>query len=338
MADKEVVSGEIVERSIDSLSVRDNSTLVALERATIDQQIATAKAYPRSVERFKQDVLSMATLDRETAESMTYQLPRDGKLIEGPSIRLAEIAGTCWGNVRYNAEVIEVGDEFLTAQGRCHDLERNVDIALRVRRRIVNKWGKRFGVDMIATTGQAACSIALRNAIFRVIPFAFLKPVIEKAKHVAAGDEKTLAARRDAAMLWFKERDIKPEWVFALLSTDERKVKGKDDVTLEHIGQLLGIRNAVKDGEAKILDFFEPFITSDHETKKGKKGKKAVTLDDLTGASKSQPAESPSQPAASPEPEPEPETTDAKEDAKEQQPSPAEDDPAVQKAKGLFGD
>ena len=276
----DTVEAKIVEGDKDeALAVRDNATMVAMERAVIDQQIATAKAYPRSVEQFKQDCLSMATLDQETAESMFYQLPRDGKLIEGPSVRLAEIAGTCWGNVRYTAEVVEVGDEFLTAQGRCHDLQRNVDIALRVRRRIVNKWGKRLNADMIGTTGQAACSVALRNAIFKVIPMAFIKPVLVEAKRVAAGDEKTLAGRLDAALLWFKNRSVKPEWVFALLSTDEHPVKGKGDVTLQHIAQMNGIRNAIKEGEASVADFFDPFMVPEGETKKG-----PVSVESLKGS------------------------------------------------------
>jgi len=272
----EVVVAQVV--GDDALAVRDNATLIAMERAVIDQQIATAKAYPRSIEQFKQDCLSMATLDQETAESMFYQLPRDGKLIEGPSVRLAEIAGTCWGNVRYTAEVVEVGDEFLTAQGRCHDLQRNVDIALRVRRRIVTKFGKRFGADMIGTTGQAACAVALRNAIFKVVPMAFIKPVMAAAKRVAAGDEKTLAGRRDAALLWFKGLNVKPEWVFSVLSTEDHPVTGKGDVALTHIAQMNGIRNAIKEGEATVADFFDQFMAP------GQQKKGPVSVASLKGA------------------------------------------------------
>lgn len=292
--EKKVVDAEPVDDT-SAIAPRDNATLVAIERAVIDQQIATAKAYPRSIDTFKQDVLSMATLDQETAESMYFQLPRDGKLIEGPSIRLAEIAGSCWGNVRYGAEVVEIGDDYLVAQGRCHDLQRNVDIALRVRRRIVNRFGKRYNSDMINTTGLAACAIALRNAIFKVVPMAYVKPVLEHAKRVAAGDEKTLGARRDAALLWFKEKGVKPEHVFALLG-----VKGKDDITLPHIAQLAGVRTAIKDGEATIADFFEPY------TNPAASGG-AVSVESLKGAGvkvEAAKAETKDEPKASPSPAP----------------------------------
>ena len=46
----------------------------AIERANIDIQIATAKKYPRSLARVKNDILSTATLDEETAESCFYVL------------------------------------------------------------------------------------------------------------------------------------------------------------------------------------------------------------------------------------------------------------------------
>lgn len=55
----------------------------------------------------------------------------------------------------------------MTAQGVFHDLERNVAITYEVRRRIVDKNGRRYKPDMIGVTANAACSIALRNAILR---------------------------------------------------------------------------------------------------------------------------------------------------------------------------
>jgi hypothetical protein len=243
----EVVEAVVVRE----IAARDNTTLVALERAQIDHQVATAKAYPRSLQEFKETALAMATLDVETAESMTYAIPRDGKVVEGPSVRLAEIAGSCWGNTRYGARVIEVGDEFLTARGMCIDLQRNVAIEIDIRRSIVGKRG-RFNSSMIQTVGQAACAIALRNAIFKVVPMAFIKPIMEQAKKVAAGDVKSLNQRRDAALLWFKEKGVKAEQVLGLLG-----VHGKDDVTLSHIAQMSAIRTAIKDGEGTLEDFFK---------------------------------------------------------------------------------
>jgi len=83
------------------LEVLAPSAIMAMEKAQIDMQIATAHQYPRSLEQFKRRALAMATLDPETAESCVYVRPvgkeqnAQGKWVdkyaEGPSIRLAEI-------------------------------------------------------------------------------------------------------------------------------------------------------------------------------------------------------------------------------------------------------
>lgn len=271
---KEIVDAEVVKEEDKALVKSDASTLLALQKAEIDQAIATAKAYPRNLTQFKSDLESMATLDQETAEAMWYTLPRDGKAIEGPSIRLAEIAGSCWGNVRYGTSVVEVGDDYLVARGYCYDLQRNVGIESNIRLPIVNKHGKRYSSDMISVTGRRACAIALRNAIFKVVPAAYIKPVMDKCKQVAGGDIKTLSARRDAALLWFKDKGYKPETVFHLL-----EVKGADDITLEHIAKLQGIRNAVKDGEATLEAFFQ----ADHTSKPSSLENLTETVNEETG-------------------------------------------------------
>jgi len=254
----EKVEGEVVKDATDAtaIAVRDNATLVALERAQIDMQITTARAYPRSIEAFKQTLEMEALIDEETAASMYYSVPRDGKVIQGESVRLAEIAGSAWEHTRYGSRVIEVGDEFLTARGMCWDLQRNVAIEIDVKRRIVNRHGKRFSVDMIQTTGMAACSIALRNAIFKVVPRAHIKPVLKRAMAVAAGDVKTLDVKRTAALEYFeKKHGVKPSQVYALL-----EIEGKADITTQHIVALLGIRTALNDKEATLAEFFPPQI------------------------------------------------------------------------------
>jgi len=63
------------------LIIDDQETLRAMAKAEIDQQIATAKQYPRSMTQFHNDAITLATLDQETAAAMMYALPRGGKKI-----------------------------------------------------------------------------------------------------------------------------------------------------------------------------------------------------------------------------------------------------------------
>jgi hypothetical protein len=220
-------------------------------RGEIDTQITTAKKFPRSITTFKKRAMELATLDEETAQSCFYALPRDGKSIEGPSARLAEIVAGSWGNLRSQANIVDEDDKFITARGVCWDLENNVAISVEVRRRITGKNGRRYNDDMIGTTANAACSIALRNAVFKVVPMAIIKPIYEAAKRVAIGDATTLAARRDKALKHFAAMGVRQEQIFAKLGR-----AGVEEITLDDLATLLGLSTAIKDGDTSIDEAF----------------------------------------------------------------------------------
>lgn len=218
-----------------------------LTKAEIDIQIATAKQYPRSIKEFRRQAMEMATLDEDTASSMFYALPRGGKTLEGPSVRLAEVVGSAWGNIRYGSRVIEVGDKFITAQGVCFDLEKNVQAAVEVRRRITGRDGRRFNEDMITVTGNAAMSIALRNAVFKVVPFTYVKSVYEQAKLVAVGEGLPMGKRRERAFEFFKKLGATEAQILGLLGRP-----GLDDVNTDDLVTLTGLRTAIKDGDTSL--------------------------------------------------------------------------------------
>src|SRR3990167_5162923 len=142
---------------VDSIVRADEGkALESIVHAETDIQVSTAKRYPRSIDRSLKLAEAMATLDEETAESCMYALPRGGKTIEGPSVRLAEIMATTWGNLRVVGRVTAQSDTFLTAYGMAWDLESNLAEAVEVRRRITDKHGAKFNEDMISVTAQAA--------------------------------------------------------------------------------------------------------------------------------------------------------------------------------------
>lgn len=231
------------------------SALESMERASIDMQVTTARKYPRLLSAVKAKMLSFATLDVETASGCFFTLPArtggDGKAIQGPSIRMAEIALSTYQNLRAGARVISDDGKVITAQGVCHDLENNVSISVEVKRRVTNKKGQRYSDDMVVMTGNAACAIALRNATFRVVPLALVKPVYEQAKRVAIGDAKTLATRRADALAHFSKMGVDKEKVFRTLG-----VKAAEDIGLEELETLIGYATAIKDEDTTIDEVF----------------------------------------------------------------------------------
>lgn len=229
----------------------------ALERANVDSQVATAKRYPRSLKRSIDNSIVMATMDAETAQSCGYALPRGGKPITGPSVHLAKIIVSNWGNMRTEARVVQVTDKQVISRGTAWDLETNVASAFEVRRSIVDKRGNRFSDDMITVTGNAANSIAYRNAVFAVIPKAVTDKVYKAAQEYLTGDlsdAAKLLKRRTDAINYFKD-----EWGI----TEEEVVKlcGKQTVNqikADEIALLLGMVQSLRDGDTTVEELMKP--------------------------------------------------------------------------------
>lgn len=236
-----------------SMVVPEAGVLAAISRAELDQQITTARAYPRSVTAFRKEALAMATLTPEVAESCLYAVPRAGGTIDGPSVRLAEIVASAWGHSHSGARVVDIGAEFITAQGVFYDLQRNVRVTMEVQRRITDKRGRRYSADVIQSTGNAACSIAMRNAIFRGIPQAFWNDIYMAARKAAIGEGETLAKKRTEALAYLLKQGITNERVFARLG-----VQGVEDMDFDAVAQLRGIANAIKDGTVDRDEAFPP--------------------------------------------------------------------------------
>ena len=229
----------------------DVGAMAVLHSSEIGQQVATARKFPRSVRHFLDEAKQLVTLTQDTADDCIYALPRDGKTIEGPSARFAEIVAYSWGNCRAGARVIDEQGDFVTAQGVFHDLEKNSQITYEVKRRITDKYGRRFKADMIGVTANAACSIALRNAVLKGVPKALWNPLYESARQIVMGSAETLANRRAQALQYLQKFGATEAMVLGLL-----EVAGIEDITLEHLVVLRGIATSIKEGDTTVEQAF----------------------------------------------------------------------------------
>jgi hypothetical protein len=225
--------------------------LEAITRSEVAMQLDSAHRWPRSVSKFLRDAISLATFSVEVAESCMYSVPRGGKMITGPSVRLAEMCATSWGNLHVGARVIDATATEVIAQAVAWDLQSNVRVTVEAQRSILDKNGRRFNEDMVRVTGMAAISVALRNAIFRVIPRAYVDATYTKARECAVGDLKTLVARRDDSFARYSKLGVTPERMFARLG-----IKGADDFTLEHQELLVGMYTSIRSNELSIDEAF----------------------------------------------------------------------------------
>ena len=232
--------------------------LDTIERANVDSQIATAKQYPRDLRRAINNSIAMATLDVPTAQSCGYALPRGGKPITGPSVHLAKLIVSNYGNIRAEAKVVQITDKQVISRGTCWDLENNVATAFEVRRSIVGRSGQRFSDDMITVTGNAANAIAYRNAVFSVIPKAITDKVYQAAQHTITGDlsdEDKIIARRKKCIDFFKDE-------FGISEKEVVMLCGKQTVNqikANEIALLLGITQSLTDGDTTVDDLMKPY-------------------------------------------------------------------------------
>ena len=219
----------------------------------VDLQISTAKKYPRDLDTFVETVAAMALRDEETAGKCIYGLPRASKVIEGPSVRFAEILVTSWKNVRADVQSAPVGpkDTECVSTATFFDLETNVAIRLSTNRRIVNKDGRRYSDDMIVMTQNANNSIAFRNAVFKGIPPALWEGVYDRARVLALGEGGTIVQKRQDMIAWFGKLGVQEAQILKRLD-----VTSADAISVDELVKLKGLANAVKDGEITVEQAF----------------------------------------------------------------------------------
>jgi hypothetical protein len=277
------MDNNIAQEDLELVQLVSPEVVYQQDKAAIDVQISTAKAFPRSLKRAIENALTIVTMDQATAETCNYSVPRGGKSITGPSVHLAKILAQVWGNLRIEAKVVNIDQTHITSEAVCFDLETNLAIKTQVKRSIMQnetKWvdnkpvktGRmiRMNEDMITVTGNAANSIALRNAILSVIPRAVVDKAYNAAKAKIVGDvsdQTKLIARRKQVIDALKE-------TYNVTDAEILKAIGRaavDHITVDDITVLIGVGTAIKDGDTTVDQAFRGEKAAD----------KSITIDEL---------------------------------------------------------
>lgn len=250
------------------ITVNSADMLEAINRSEIDIQIATARRFPRNIEQAKKRIVMLATQDKNIAYNCFYHLERketkqdengqwrEGKtVIEGLSVRMAEIIATSWGNMRCAARIIGNDGKVITAQGVCHDLETNVAISVENKRSIVNKQGKTYSQDMQVVTGNAAAAIAFRNAVLKVVPKVVLGDVMEAIQNKAREEIR----KRGVPEQWrdcvaaFQKLGVKEDELLTWLGEGRTRA----DIVEDDIMRLGGVYTAINEGTTTVAECFK---------------------------------------------------------------------------------
>lgn len=241
------------------IEVNSANMLEAINRSEVDMQIVTAHKFPRDIEQCKKDMISLACMDETVSWNCFYHLERKNKdgertVIEGPSVRFAEIIAACWKNLRIAARIIGNDGKTITAQGVCHDLESNVAISTEVKRSILTSKGGTFSQDMQVVVGNAASSIALRNAICKVVPQVLIKNVVEEVKAKSLEHIKKIGVDESwGQWVAYMQTNYKVTETMLL----EYLGRKREELTVDDIQRLVGIYNAIQEGTTTVEETFK---------------------------------------------------------------------------------
>lgn len=250
-----------MEYEIQEVTPQHHHLMDAVEKAQVDVQVTTAKAFPRNLKNVASKAIQLVTMNEETASTCSYALPRGGKPITGPSVHLARILAQQYGNIRAEAKVVEITDRQVVSRGTAWDLENNYAVAYEVRRSI---WGKsgRFSDDMITVTGNAANAIAYRNAVLAIIPKSIVDAAYKAAQELITGDlsDETKLVKRRMDMLEYFNNE------YAITQDEVLKLLGKqtiNQINAEQISIMISTQQALRDGDTTVDELMKDIRRKD---------------------------------------------------------------------------
>lgn len=230
------------------------------ETAALDAQTMTAQKIGRVISRCQDDLEHWATHSQEIAADCTYILKKGGTRIVGPSIRFAELLQAAFRHIAVDSFIEDEARDHVVVGAVARDLFQNTAVRTRVRRNILKSDGTRYGADMVQTTIQAATSLAIRNAIIRLVPRALWIDVWIKSRAVAQGEDPDTGK----PVIPFTERVGRAFSFLASLGATEDQVlaylgkRKRSDLDADDMIDLQNKARAIKAGEVDVDGAFPP--------------------------------------------------------------------------------
>lgn len=233
------------------------ASVVTRAQKEIEGSIILAKKFPRDEQQAYNRIVS-ACRRVGMAEKAVYAYKRGSEQVEGPSIRLAEVAARAWGNLDFGLRELERNSQTSLVEAYCWDLETNtkrrlefeVTLARYTKKGVVHLENDRDIYEHIANFGARR----LRNCILACIPDDVTADAVAECKKTMArgyqGDNKKDAIRK--MILAFDEIGITSEQI--------KKYLNLPNIEAAHESQFVKLRQiyaSIKDGVALPGEFFE---------------------------------------------------------------------------------
>lgn len=235
-----------------------NAGAVAIESeraiAEAQGQLILAKRFPRDLNAAYAELMESCKMPA-MANVAFYALPRGGKTISGPSVRLAEEIARVFGNFEYGHRELSRSNGKSEVEVYAWDKQTNNRSIRQIT--VMHTLDTREGQKPLRDQKDIDDKIAnvaskqVRGRILAMMPKWMLEAAMEECR-------KTLAGTNEAPI---SERVRKMTQAFAKFGINtnhiERKLGHKlDNVTDDELVDLLAIYNAIRDGGEKASEFF----------------------------------------------------------------------------------
>lgn len=266
----------------------------------IQSAIVIARRFPRNEDEAFAKL--MKACSRTTfAEDASYNFPRGGQNVDGPSVNLAREAARVWGNIRYGVDVIRDDEGSRQIRGWAWDLETNVKVTAEddFQKLVYRKkggWVRPDERDLRELTNRRG-AILVRNCILQLLP----KDLIEDARTTCGETLKSEAKKnpdsaRKRIITAFQQINVSP------LMLEQHLGHALSACSPDEITRLREIFVSIRDGNSTWAEYVEPKAAT------GEAGG-VSKLDDFAGGAAASSAEAQT-PAPTLAPEPVQQATD----------------------------
>ncbi len=219
-------------------------------------KLVIAKRFPRD-EIKAYDKLMVACSRPDFAENATYSYPRERTTISGPSIRLAEEAARCWGNVDFGIKELSQKEGESEMLAYCWDMESNVmssqQFVVHHTRDTKNGIKKLTTQRDVYENNANMAGRRLRARILAILPPDLIEAALKKCAETIAGKSGVPMEDLIKRMLEkFEKVSVNREMLEKRLGHDVGKI------TRDEMREYLGIYTSIKDKNTAIPDWFEP--------------------------------------------------------------------------------
>lgn len=243
--------------SPDVLPVKSGGFAVEKSRAVAEIQASMVVAQGRPRDEMKCYQKVMKACERlSLASTAMYAYKRGGAMVEGPSIRLAEVLARAWGNITYGMREVSRTDGESEVEAFAWDLESNVKVSRHfVVRHVRDKKGgatklteERDVYEMMANMGQRR----VRACLLELIPGDVVEEAVVKCKlTLAKGDGKPIEDRIRAMLVAFDGVGVNQEMIEKYLQHKVSAIVPAQLVKLQQIYQ------SINTGVAEREEFFD---------------------------------------------------------------------------------